>query len=181
MKIEKLGIEGLVLIEPRIFTDDRGYFCETFQDEKYKEILGQDVTFVQDNMSFSRKNVVRGLHFQSPPFAQGKLVSVPKGKVLDVAVDLRKHSSTYGEHVSVVLSGDNARQFWIPAGFAHGFSVLEDETIFTYKCSNYYSPEHENCILWDDDTLCIDWVVEQAIVSEKDQMGKLFSKFDTPF
>ncbi|MEY3236775.1 MAG: dTDP-4-dehydrorhamnose 3,5-epimerase [Bacteroidota bacterium] len=174
-------IADLLLIEPRIFEDDRGLFFESFNEEKYLKILGSEVRFVQDNISVSKKNVLRGLHFQKPPFAQGKLVTVLKGRVLDVAVDLRRNSKTYGKYEIVELSDKNKRQFWIPPGFAHGFCALEDDTIFSYKCSNYYSPEHEETIKWDDQYLAIDWKIINPIVSEKDKIGKDFNTFVSPF
>lgn len=174
-------IEGLLLIKPRIFEDDRGFFYESFNETKYKEILGAEIQFVQDNISVSKKNVLRGLHFQKPPFAQGKLVTVLRGSVMDVAVDLRKESKTYGQYQLVELSENNKLQFWIPAGFAHGFCSLEDDTIFSYKCSNYYSPQHEETIMWNDPDLAIDWKIINPIVSDKDKIGKYFNTFDSPF
>lgn len=174
-------IDDLLLIEPRIFEDDRGLFYESFNEDKYSKILGSKVRFVQDNISVSKKNVLRGLHFQNPPFAQGKLVTVLKGSVLDVAVDLRRNSKTYGKYEIVELSDKNKRQFWIPPGFAHGFCALEDDTIFSYKCSNYYSPEHEETIKWNDSNLGIDWGVNNPIISDKDKKGKDFHTFVSPF
>ena len=174
-------IEGLLLIKPRIFEDDRGFFYESFNETKYKEILGAEIQFVQDNISVSKKNVLRGLHFQKPPFAQGKLVTVLRGSVIDVAVDLREKSETYGQYQLVELSENNKLQFWIPAGFAHGFCSLEDDTIFSYKCSNYYSPQHEETIMWNDPDLAIDWKIINPIVSDKDKIGKYFNTFDSPF
>ena len=174
-------IEGLLLIKPRIFEDDRGFFYESFNETKYNEILGSEIQFVQDNISVSKKNVLRGLHFQKPPFAQGKLVTVLRGSVMDVAVDLRKESKTYGQYQLVELSENNKLQFWIPAGFAHGFCSLEDDTIFSYKCSNYYSPQHEETIMWNDPDLAIDWKIINPIVSDKDKIGKYFNIFDSPF
>jgi dTDP-4-dehydrorhamnose 3,5-epimerase len=170
--ITKLEIEGLLLIDPRKFHDDRGYFFESFNTAKYNEILGSDHVFVQDNVSVSKKNVLRGLHFQHPPMAQGKLVSVLNGRVLDVAVDLRLASPTFGKHIMVELSRENGLQFWIPPGFAHGFVALEDETVFNYKCTNYYSPEHEETLAWDDCELSINWQINNPIISKKDLVGK---------
>lgn len=181
MKVSTFQLEGLLLIEPKIFQDDRGFFFESFNKEKYKEILGGNIDLVQDNISVSKKNVLRGLHFQSPPFAQGKLVTVIKGRVLDVAVDLRKDSATYGQYQSIELSAENKLQFWVPPGFAHGFLALEDETIFSYKCSNYYSPKHENTILWNDANLSIDWKINNPIISDKDKVGDDFSTFVSPY
>jgi len=181
MKISHFEIEGLVLIEPRIFNDERGFFYESFNAQKYKNTLGDEIEFVQDNISHSKKNVLRGLHFQTPPFAQGKLVSVLKGSVLDVAVDLRANSSTYGKHVSVELNAENKHQFWIPPGFAHGFVSLEEGTIFSYKCSAYYAPDNEQTLLWNDEKLLIDWKINEPIISEKDKIGVEFDKFVSPF
>ena len=181
MIIERLIIDGLMVLHPRRFSDSRGYFFETFNALKYAELLGDDVKFVQDNVSVSKKNVLRGLHFQSPPAAQGKLVSVLQGKVIDVAVDLRKNSKTYGQHAAIELSADNGLQFWIPAGFAHGFAALEENTIFSYKCTELYSPQNEATIMWNDPELNIDWGLENPIVSEKDGLGLDFTTFASPF
>jgi dTDP-4-dehydrorhamnose 3,5-epimerase len=181
MIVENLHIDGLVVLHPRRFSDSRGYFFETFNAEKYAELLGDDVKFVQDNVSVSKKNVLRGLHFQSPPAAQGKLVSVLQGKVIDVAVDLRKNSKTYGQHVAIELSAENGVQFWIPEGFAHGFAVLEENTIFSYKCTKLYSPENEVTIMWNDLNLQIDWGIDNPIVSDKDGLGLNFTTFVTQF
>ena len=163
------NIEGVIIIEPRIFKDDRGYFFESFSQREFEEKVCK-TTFVQDNESKSGYGVLRGLHFQKPPFAQSKLVRVIKGAVLDVAVDIRKGSPTFGQYVSVELTGDNHRQFFIPRGFAHGFSVLSEEVIFQYKCDNFYSPQSEGAIAWNDPDLNIDWriPVEEVILSEKD-------------
>ncbi|MFP5470200.1 MAG: dTDP-4-dehydrorhamnose 3,5-epimerase [Bacteroidia bacterium] len=174
-------IEGLYIIKPRVFTDDRGAFFESFNLKTFQKITGTNVSFVQDNISTSNKNVVRGLHFQAPPFAQGKLVSVVKGKALDVAVDIRKKSPTYGQHYSIELSSENKLMFWIPEGFAHGFSALEDDTIFSYKCTNYYHKESEVSILYNDPKLNINWGVSQEILSEKDKLAQPFSTFVSPF
>ena len=181
MIVENLHIDGLVVLHPRRFSDSRGYFFETFNAEKYAELLGDDVKFVQDNVSVSKKNVLRGLHFQSPPAAQGKLVSVLQGKVIDVAVDLRKNSKTYGQHVALEISAENGIQFWIPEGFAHGFAVLEENTIFSYKCTKLYSPENEVTIMWNDINLQIDWGIDNPIVSDKDGSGLNFTTFVTQF
>lgn len=168
MEVIKTEIEGLLIVKPAVFPDKRGYFFESYNKEKYvKE--GINVDFVQDNVSFSQKNVLRGLHFQNPPHAQAKLVSVLRGAVLDVAVDIRKNSPSYGKHYSVVLSEENKLQFFLPAGFAHGFLTLEDNTLFSYKCSNLYHKEAEGSILWNDPELGIDWQVENPIVSPKDE------------
>ena len=181
MTLSTFKIKDLLLIKPRIFEDDRGLFYESFNVEKYKDLLGEGVQFVQDNISISKKNVLRGLHFQIPPFAQGKLVTVLKGRVIDVAVDLRKDSVTFGQYQMVELSDENKYQFWIPPGFAHGFCTLEEGTIFSYKCNNYYSPEHEQTIMWKDLELDIDWKIKNPIISEKDKIGKDFNTFVSPF
>ena len=180
MKIIKTEIEGLLIIKPRVFEDDRGYFFESWSKAAFKN-AGLDINFVQDNQSLSSKGVVRGLHFQNPPFAQGKLVRVIQGAVLDVAVDIRKNSPTYGKYVSIILSGENKTMFWIPPGFAHGFSTLEDNTIFSYKCSGIYNKESEKSLMWSDIDLDIDWQIKTPIISEKDQNSELFSNFKTQF
>ena len=169
MEVIKTNIEGVVIIEPRIFKDDRGYFFESFSQREFEEKVCK-TTFVQDNESKSSYGVLRGLHFQKPPFAQSKLVRVIKGAVLDVAVDIRKGSLTFGQYVSVELTGENHRQFFIPRGFAHGFSVLSEEVIFQYKCDNFYSPQSEGAIAWNDPDLNIDWCIpaEKVVLSEKD-------------
>lgn len=181
MELTHCFIDGLIIFKPRIFEDQRGIFFESFNEKKYSEHLGNELKLVQDNISVSKKNVLRGLHFQLPPYSQGKLVSVVKGSVLDVAVDLRKNSDTFGQHFSIELSALNKLQFWIPPGFAHGFVALENDTIFSYKCSNYYSPQHEKTILWCDDTLKINWQVIDPIISQKDEEGMEFSTFNSPF
>jgi len=162
-------IEGLIIIEPDIFCDERGYFMESFSATKYEEIC--NTKFVQENESMSRYGVLRGLHFQHAPYAQGKLVRVVKGTVMDIAVDIRKNSPTYGKHYGVELSGSNKRIFFIPRGFAHGFVVLSEEAIFQYKCDNYYAPHSEGSIIWNDPTIAIDWKipVSDIILSEKDK------------
>lgn len=171
MNIIKTEIEGLVIIEPRIFRDQRGYFFEAFSEKEFAAKVAP-VKFVQDNESRSAYGVVRGLHFQRPPFDQAKLVRVVKGRVLDVAVDLRKGSPTYGRYESVELSEENHRQLFIPRGFAHGFSVLSDEVIFQYKCDNYYAPQSEGAVIWNDPDLAIDWNIpaQDVFLSEKDRM-----------
>lgn len=181
MKVIETKIEGLFIIEPTVFGDDRGYFFESFNAEKFKNEVGSEFDFVQDNESLSQKNVLRGLHFQAPPHAQGKLVRVSQGAVLDVAVDIRKNSSTYGKAVTIVLSEENKRMFWIPPGFAHGFAALLDNTKFLYKCTSLYAPESERTIAWDDAEIGIDWGIENPIISEKDRKGKEFSTFVSPF
>lgn len=170
MKIHKCDIEGVVIIEPRIFADDRGYFFEAFSEREFAEQVC-DTHFVQDNEVRSSYGVVRGLHFQLPPHAQSKLVRVAKGHILDVAVDIRQGSPTFGQYVAVELSDENHRQLFVPRGFAHGYSVLSDEAVVEYKCDNYYAPESEGAIAWNDATLAIDWRLpaEKVILSEKDK------------
>lgn len=169
MEVIKTDIDGVVIIEPRIFRDERGYFFESFSQRDFQEKVCNTV-FVQDNESKSSYGVLRGLHFQKPPYAQSKLVRVIKGAVLDVAVDIRKGSPTFGQHVAVELTEDNHRQFFIPRGFAHGFSVLTDEVIFQYKCDNFYAPQSEGALAWDDPDLGIDWRIptDKVLLSEKD-------------
>lgn len=176
-------IADLLIFEPRIFSDDRGLFFESFHQNKFNELVGREVQFVQDNESLSKAMVVRGLHFQTPPFAQGKLVRVVQGSVLDVAVDIRRNSPTYGKSVSVLLTASNRRQFWIPEGFAHGFVALEDDTIFQYKCTNYYHQPAEQSLLWNDPSLNIDWKISEknAILSSKDAAAPNFNDFKSPF
>ena len=180
MKLLPTHLPGLYIVEPRVFGDHRGYFFESYS-KAFFEQAGIHADFVQDNESYSSAGVVRGLHFQAPDKAQGKLVRVQKGKVLDVAVDIRKGSPTYGEHFSIELSGENKKMLWIPPGFAHGFATLEDNTVFLYKCTDTYSPEHEGSILWNDKKLGIDWQVKSPKLSEKDQKGPNFVEFDSPF
>ena len=171
MKIKETGIKGLLVIEPDVFGDSRGYFMESFSEKKFREETGMDVTFVQDNESKSSYGVVRGLHFQHPPYSQAKLVRVVSGTALDVAVDLRECSETYGKHFSIELSGENHLQVFIPKGFAHGFAVLSEEVLFQYKCDEYYAPESEGAVIWNDPDLNIDWKIphEDVRLSEKDK------------
>jgi dTDP-4-dehydrorhamnose 3,5-epimerase len=180
MKIHTTPIADIQIIEPQVFSDARGYFFESYQKEKFKK-SGIEAEFIQDNESLSQKNTVRGLHFQAPPFAQGKLVRVIQGRVYDVCVDIRKNSPTYGKHFGIELSAQNHLMLWIPVGFAHGFSVLEDNTIFVYKCTEVYHKESEGGILWNDATLNIDWKVSEPIVSEKDRNLPTFNTFISPF
>lgn len=170
MELIETSIKGVVLLQPRLFGDDRGYFFESYSQRDFENLVCE-TTFVQDNESKSCYGVLRGLHFQKPPYAQSKLVRVVKGKVLDVAVDIRKGSPTFGKHVSVELSGENKRQFFIPRGFAHGFAVLSEEAVFQYKCDNFYEPECEGALAWNDPDLEIDWQLpaEKVILSEKDR------------
>lgn len=183
MEVIKTEIEGLVILKPRIFEDARGYFYESYSKKDFDEAVGYPVDFVQDNQSKSCRGVMRGLHFQKPPYTQAKLVRCIKGRVLDVAVDLRKDSPTYGKHVAVELSEDNHLQFFVPRGFAHGFSVLSDEAIFQYKCDNYYAPQADGGISIMDTSLGIDWGIaaDEAILSDKDKMHPMLRDFDSPF
>ena len=187
MEVVKTAIDQVLILEPRVFRDARGYFFESFSqrefDAKVAPILGHSVTFVQDNESMSSYGVVRGLHYQKPPFTQSKLVRCVKGRVLDVAVDIRKGSPTFGKHVAVELSEDNHRQFFIPKGFAHGFAVLSETAVFQYKCDEFYHPEADGGISIMDQSLGIDWriPVEKAILSEKDTKHPLLADFDSPF
>ena len=183
MNVIEAAIPGLLFIEPKAFGDARGYFMESFNAREFAEKTGLDVTFVQDNVSKSRYGVLRGLHFQRPPFTQSKLVWVVKGRVLDVAVDIRKGSPTYGQHVCCELSEENHRQMFIPAGFAHGFSVLSEEAVFQYKCDAFYAPAAEGGISILDASLGIDWglPMADAILSEKDTRHPLLKDFESPF
>ena len=187
MEVIKTNIPGVLIIEPRVFKDSRGYFFESFSqrefDEKVTPILGHRINFVQDNESMSSYGVMRGLHFQRPPYTQSKLVRCVKGKVLDVAVDIRKGSPTYGQHVAVELSEDNHRQFFVPRGFAHGFAVLSDTAVFQYKCDNFYAPQADGGISIKDKSLGIDWKIptDMVILSEKDTLHSCLKDFDSPF
>lgn len=182
MEVIKTPIEGLLIIEPRIFSDARGYFFESFSQRDFDEKVGH-VTFVQDNESMSTRGVIRGLHFQRPPYTQTKLVRCVRGAVLDFAVDIRKGSPTYGQHVAVELTGDNHRQFFISKGFAHGFAVLSEEAVFQYKCDEFYHPEADAGIQLSDPALGIDWRIpfDEAILSDKDTKHPLFKDFESPF
>ena len=182
MEIIKTAIEDLVIIRPKVFGDARGYFFESFSQREFEEKV-RPVHFVQDNESMSSYGVMRGLHFQAPPFTQSKLVRCVKGAVLDVAVDIRKGSPTYGQHVAVELSEDNHRQFFVPRGFAHGFAVLSETAVFQYKCDNFYAPEADGGISIKDESLGIDWQIptENAILSEKDIKHVCLKDFDSPF
>ena len=180
MEVIKTPIEGLLVINPKIFGDDRGHFFESWSKESFAE-NGLDLDFVQDNQSLSSKGVLRGLHFQNPPFAQGKLVRVIKGSVLDVVVDIRKESSTYGQHFSIELNEENKTIFWIPPGFAHGFITLKDDTVFTYKCTGVYNSASEEALLWSDNDLNIDWGAINPLVSSKDLVAGSFKNFKSQF
>lgn len=182
MNVIKTAIEGVVIIEPRVFTDARGYFFESFSQREFDEKV-RKINFVQDNESMSSYGVMRGLHFQRPPYTQSKLVRCVKGSVLDVAVDIRKGSPTYGQHVAVELTEENHRQFFVPRGFAHGFAVLSETAVFQYKCDNFYAPQADGGISIKDDSLGIDWKIptENALLSEKDLKHELLKDFDSPF
>ena len=182
IKVIKTDIEGVVIIEPKVFGDSRGYFFESWSQKDFDELV-RPIKFVQDNESMSTYGVMRGLHFQRPPFTQSKLVRCVKGAVLDVAVDIRKGSPTYGKHVAVELTEDNHRQFFVPRGFAHGFAVLSEAAVFQYKCDEFYHPEADSGISILDDTLCIDWRIsmDKAILSEKDTKHSLLKDFVSPF
>lgn len=183
MEVLKTEIEGVVIIEPRVFGDARGYFFESFNAREFAEKTGMQVNFVQDNESMSHYGVLRGLHFQQPPFAQSKLVRVVKGRVLDIAVDIRVGSPTYGKYVSVELTEDSHRQFFMSKGFAHGFSVLSDEVIFQYKCDEFYAPQSEGAIAWNDPDLAIDWQIpaDKVLLSDKDKKHPFLRDFKSPF
>ena len=180
MQFTKTKIPDLLIIEPQVFADDRGYFFESYNIEKFNE-AGINVEFVQDNESKSDKGVLRGLHFQNPPYEQGKLVRVIKGAVLDIAVDIRIGSPTFGEWEAVKLSGENKKQLWIPPGFAHGFVTLEDNTLFAYKCTNLYNKDSEGSILWNDADLDIDWGIENPSLSGKDIKAPVFKALESKF
>ena len=182
MEVIKTAIDGVVIIEPKVFKDQRGYFFESFSQREF-EAKVRKINFVQDNESMSSYGVMRGLHFQRPPYTQSKLVRCVKGKVLDVAVDIRKGSPTYGQHVAVELSEDNHRQFFVPRGFAHGFAVLSDTAVFQYKCDNFYAPQADGGISIKDESLGIDWKIptDMVILSEKDTLHSCLKDFDSPF
>ena len=179
MILEQTEINDVILITPRVYKDERGYFMESYNQKKVDKLIKDK--FVQDNESVSGKNVLRGLHLQLPPYEQAKLIRVVKGSVLDVAVDLRKNSTTYGQHFKHLLSGENKKQLYIPKGFAHGFLSLEDGTILNYKCSNYYHTDSESSIAWNDPDLSIDWGILDPILAEKDRLAENFATFENPF
>jgi len=182
MKVTPTKLAGVLVIEPRVFVDERGFFFENFNQLAFDDAVGAHVDFVQDNHSKSSRNVLRGLHYQLPPKAQGKLVRVVQGKVFDVTVDLRKNSETFGQWGGEVLSADNKKQLWIPPGFAHGFVTLSDTAEFLYKTTDYYSPAHERCIRWDDAQLAIDWPMQGApSLSAKDAVAPLFADAESDF
>ncbi len=180
MQVIETNIPGLFEIMPQVFGDDRGYFFESYSKEAFAK-FDVNFEFVQDNQSLSNKGVLRGLHFQNPPYAQGKLVRVIQGAVLDVVVDIRKGSPTYGKHHKVMLTGENKMMFWIPPGFAHGFLTLEDHTIFSYKCTHLYNKESEGSVLWNDPELAIDWNVEKPLLSPKDIDARPLSELNSQF
>lgn len=180
MEIIETKLKGLLIIKPRVFEDSRGYFFESYNQEKLAA-LGFHQTFVQDNLSKSQKGVLRGLHFQTPPHAQGKLIQVIKGAVLDVVVDIRTQSETFGQHMSIEINERNKDQLFVPEGFAHGFLTLEDETIFSYKCTDNYHQPSEGALLWNDPDLGIDWPIDEPIISAKDQVADSFRNFKSPF
>jgi len=179
MILEKTHIDDVILLSPRVYQDERGYFMESYNQKKIEILIKE--RFVQDNESVSCKNTLRGLHLQLPPHAQSKLVRVIKGSILDIAVDLRKDSKSFGKYFKSVLSGENKKQLYIPKGFAHGFLSLEDDTILSYKCSDYYHAESEVSILWNDPDLAIDWEIDNPILAEKDRLAQNFVTFDNPF
>lgn len=180
MEVIPTPIQDLYIIQPKVFEDQRGYFYESYNKVAFEKIGIVD-EFVQDNQSLSEKGVLRGLHFQNPPFAQGKLVRAIKGSLLDVALDIRKNSKTYGQHFDIILNETNKTMLWIPPGFAHGFLTLENETIFSYKCTNIYNKQSEDCILWNDPSLSIKWGISDPILSDKDKIGKKFKDFVSMF
>ncbi|MBT6746442.1 MAG: dTDP-4-dehydrorhamnose 3,5-epimerase [Flavobacteriales bacterium] len=180
MKFNTTKLNDLMVIQPTIFEDERGYFFESYNENQFNKV-GIICHFIQDNQSKSQKGVLRGLHFQNPPYAQGKLVRVISGSVLDVAVDIRKKSPTYGQHFSIELTEQNKTMLWIPPGFAHGFATLENNTIFSYKCTNLYNKESEKCIFWNDQNLNIDWQLNSPILSKKDINGTPFQEFVSLF
>jgi dTDP-4-dehydrorhamnose 3,5-epimerase len=180
LKFTSIDIEGPLVIQPRVFEDERGYFYESFNGRLFKQAGIKD-EFVQDNQSLSQAGTLRGLHFQAPPHAQGKLVRVISGAVLDVIVDIRKNSATYGSTFGIELSAKNFTLLWVPPGFAHGFLTLADETIFSYKCTGYYDKASEGGIIWNDETLAISWGISDPVLSEKDRSNKTFGELESPF
>lgn len=181
MEFETTRLEGVMLVRPRMFEDDRGSFTETWNMHAFAEVLGESIQFKQSNESVSRAGVLRGMHFQVPPRGQGKLVRVTRGRVMDVAVDLRKESPTFGQHVAAELSAENRWQLWIPVGFAHGFLALEDHSTLQYQCTDTYHPASEHSLAWDDPDLGIKWGVKDPMVSGRDQAAAAFATFESPF
>lgn len=180
MQFEKTDFEGLLVIKPKVFEDERGHFFESFNKDEFIK-NGLAVEFLQDNQSLSQKNVLRGLHFQIPPYSQAKLIRVIKGSVSDIAVDIRKTSKTYGEYFKLVLSEQNKTMIYLPVGFAHGFLTLEDNTIFSYKCTNFYHKDSEFSLRWNDKDFNINWGIDYPILSDKDQQAQNFNQFNSPF
>lgn len=174
MRIYDTEIKEVKIIDPMVFSDDRGFFFESFNQKKFNEIINREVNFVQDNHSFSQKNTLRGIHYQLPPFAQGKLVRVTQGEVFDIAVDLRRSSPSFGKSTGIILNDQNNLQFWVPEGFGHGFVVLSETATFLYKTTNYYDKESERSIIWNDPDLNIPWGLSKPLISEKDREGKKF-------
>ena len=181
MEFIETHLKGLFIIQPKVFKDSRGYFFESYNQKIFNLNTKLNVNFTQENQSKSMKNVLRGLHFQNPPNAQGKLIRVLNGSVLDVAVDIRKESNTYGQYFKIILNSNNFKMLYLPKGIAHGFLTLEDNTIFSYKCTDFYHKDSEDCIMWNDTDLDIDWGIKNPILSEKDQFGKKFSSFASKF
>ncbi len=180
MQLQETGFEGLLILQPKLFKDDRGVFYESWNESTFVN-LGLDIHFTQENHSVSHKNVLRGLHFQKTPHTQGKLVRVTRGQALDIVVDLRKKSKTYGQHYKLILCSNKANMMWIPSGFAHGFVALENNTVFQYKCDAIYNPNSEQCLIWNDPKLGIDWGIDKPIISSKDKKGKRFEDLNTSF
>lgn len=180
MKVTPLKFADVKLIEPQVFEDDRGYFFEIFNQKKFNELVDRDVHFVQDNQSKSKKGVIRGLHYQRKPFAQGKLVYVICGEIFDVVVDIRPSSATFGQHLSYILSADNKKQLWIPEGFAHGFQALSDQTVVAYKATTFYNKNYEACLSFDDPNLNIEWPLKQRFISHKDLNGLSIKHLEQP-
>jgi dTDP-4-dehydrorhamnose 3,5-epimerase len=180
MEVKKTHIDGPLIIQPNVFGDHRGYFSESYNAREFEK-LGLDFSFVQDNQSLSNKGILRGLHFQNPPYSQGKLVRVIKGRVVDVIVDIRTSSPTYGEHIKIELSEENFTMMWVPPGFAHGFLTLEDETLFAYKCTEFYEPDSEAGLMWNDPEFNIDWGTESPTLSDKDKVHPSFKNFISKF
>jgi len=181
MNIIKTDFKNLLILEPNVIRDDRGYFLESFNEAKFRIETGQNISFVQDNESVSSKNVLLGFHFQLPPYSQSKLIRVAQGSVVDVVVDLRRSQQTFLQHFKILLSAENQQQLFVPEGFAHGFLVLEDNTIFSYKCSNYYNKASDKSILWNEEAFGIDWGVNQPSLSDKDKFAMKFVDFENPF
>ena len=179
--VEEKELDGLIVFETKVFNDERGYFMESYNEKMFNQNVLEHFSFKQDNISCSKKNVLRGLHFQAPPFDQGKLIQVLNGRVVDVVVDLRRGSKSFGKHMKIELSSENCKQLWIPPGFAHGFLTLEDDTLFSYKCTNHYSKNHEMDLLWNDENLNIEWGIENPIISEKDKKATKFQDLNSPF